>query len=262
LARRNSSPDPTIAIAFFGPGDSAPSNTEKLLDDFLNTFPPETDFQFYLPDKILRAQKGLKGVAAWLEDQFGEEAYGTVPKADLVKSLTGDDGFVIYLPADELDSTDEPIIVEAQEESVPVKRLDEGLDTYILAEPEKPADEPAGKKRGRSRGTSRSVADEAPDEAQATAEVNVAAQAALRTLVVPSDTAVLDSLYSYIASRLAADGIVSLPKPTIYPAWCDDDGNYRPRVGRGRGRKGEKPVDLTLAEVEEIPGLLAEFDAE
>jgi len=41
----------------------------------------------------------------------------------------------------------------------------------------------------------------------------------------------------------------------------DDDGNYRPRLGKGRGKKGEKTADLSEEDMLSIDGLSELFDA-
>jgi len=107
-------------VAFAGSGDSSPENTAKLLADRL----PEELAVVYVPDRILRAQKGLKNVVTWLEKEYGEEGsgYETAPKTDLVNRLLDaaekhSDPILVFLPGDPLDAADEKLILAAQEEA-------------------------------------------------------------------------------------------------------------------------------------------------
>lgn len=260
--------DKKLAVAFAGPGDSSDANTSKLLNDAL----PEELENIYLPDRIVRAQKGLKSVVRWLEEEIGPEGkgYTTISKSAMVQNLVKDavdtevDTWLIYLPPDgDLTSEDEELITEALENGVVVKNLSEGLDDILLEEPEPVAEEHTPRTRGKSRGTARSVPEDDPelalgkdqDEAEATEEV-----ARAITIGDPSPLyTAMTTLYEAFRDQLVREGYVTAPKPEIYPAWCDEDGNYRPRAGRGRGRKGEKMVDLTIEEVRKIEGLEEAF---
>lgn len=253
----------TMVVAFAGGGDSSPENTAKLLDSEL----PQELENVYVPDRIVRAQKGLKNVVSWLEQEIGDEGTGYLakPRKELLALLSHSDAdqkWLVYLPPEELTQDDEEFIQEAIDLDITVKNLTEGMDDLILtektppAEPEEPADEVGQRRRGKSRGTSRSAASEEDNEAQGTTETEVKAQ---YTPASHTDE-LLDGLYAYFTGRLIADGYLAAPKPVVFPCWCDEDGAYRPRLSRGRGRKGEKPVDLSAADVAAIDGLMEQFE--
>jgi hypothetical protein len=261
-------------IAFAGNGDSSEANTRKLLDDL-----PEELADIYVPERILRAQKGLKNVVSWLDEEVGIEGYKSVPRSEIIDRLSeakGAEPILIFLPADPLDETDEKMILAAYDEGITVKNLAEGMDDLILDEPrdepepppEEPAEEPEPRRRGKSRGSARSVQEE-PDEAQAevaTEAASPAYDADRRHETARENLGTMgDVVYDLIVARLVSEGYVRKPrpgKPKLYPCWVDPDGNYRPRLGKGRGRKGEVTADLSEEDMMSIEGLAEDFIAQ
>jgi hypothetical protein len=255
-SRKKAEPEGMQSVAFAGGGDSSEANTKKLLDPW---FDDDVE-NIFLPDRIVRGQNGLKNVVDWVENTFGGdgEGYITAPKKELVNRLitdqeAGHNPVLIFLPKDELDSVEEGLLTAAQEAGIRILDLTEGLDEIVVKDPEPEPDEKPARGRGKSRGTSRSAAAEEPDEAQVEAETSAPATGA--ALIGVSLV-----LYEAIRDQLVADGYLKAAKPRIFAAWCNEDGDYRPVVGKGRGRKGESRVELGEEEVRKIDGLWEQFE--
>lgn len=260
--------DKPWSVAFAGSGDTSEDNVKELLDDWL----PQSLDHVTVPDRIGRRERGLKNVKAWLDGEIGESEISDAEVGQLCKVLDehregGCEVYLVYIPAAEWDedAIESKLVLACIENGIPVKDLTAGLDDFVP--PEKPKEEAAPRRRGRAR---RAAADDAPEDAQETAES--AASDDTPAVLGPVDAAVgltdgtvtvnlsprtiqaLLALVGALSEDIKTSVVAGLPdsaKPKVktYPFWVDDDGNYRPRKGRGRPRSGEQPADLTAEEV-------------
>jgi hypothetical protein len=155
--------DKPWSVAFVGAGESTEENVKHLLDDWMHgnrEYNPPV-----IPNKIPRAQTGLKRVWDWLDTEFGSENVDKLDATTIVTGLLGprDDGkaesFLVYIPAGE-DDPYLPYVKHALDEGIPVLDLTAGLYPFELAKTEPEADpdpEPEDEKPAprRRRGTPR-----------------------------------------------------------------------------------------------------------
>lgn len=255
------------AVAFVGTGETTQANVSALLADFLSE-----DFNYnppIFPEGIDASHVGLSRAYDWIFDEFGPDSIDRIGLSSIVAELQtqrkeGAKPFVIYVPGENDAHAD--VVEAARLADIPVLDLTAGLDDYAFPEPE-PVEDEAPKPR-RTRGVPRtpkldeevetkatesteediaeSMADPNPpwdDDAQPVVPDGV--QVTLSQATVDLLLATFSSLAQDVATALA-------PKPKVqtYPYWVNEDGIYRPRVGRGRPRKGETAVDLTAEDIE------------
>jgi hypothetical protein len=265
--------DKPWSVAFAGTGETSEDNVKALLNDWL----PEKLEHITVPERIGRSSKGLKRTREWLAEEVGEKHLSEAPVDGLVDVLLEHraeraDVYLVYVPAEEWDEgSDEAKLVRACIlADIPVKDLTAGLDDF--EPPEQEAEKPAETPAARRRGTPRSSAPEDGGEAAATAEEAVeAAKETVRNalhgigidppaapgVTVTLSQATIDALlaaFAALAGDVKAAVQAELPgaKPKTYPFWVNDDGEYRPRVGRGRPKSGEQKADLTVADIDKL----------
>lgn len=268
--------DQPWSVAFAGSGDTSEENVKALLDDWL---PPELQ-HLTVPNRIGRSQKGLKNVKAWLDAEVGEDALSTAPAEELADVLLGhrEEGsevYLVFVPGEwDEESAEAKLVRKCIAEQIPVKDLAEGLDDFVPPEPVAPEGEnkPAPRRRGKPRDEQPELpvdgqdtlkvwtADPADEKAVRDAVQGVTAAPADGGVTVNLSAATIQALLA-LAGALAADIKASVveglpasarPKVTTYPFWVDGDANYRPRKGRGRPKRDEQSVDLTLEEVQQL----------
>lgn len=158
-----------LTVAFAGSADANPELVAQELDNFLPQDPDEIEV-ILLPEKILRNQKGLKNVKAWLDEQQIEYRQDAINVDDLAEDT--ENTVLILLWSDDVDQSAYDATFElgtaASAAGIPVKDLAGGMDDLnfedpaedepdpVEDEPAKPApDEPERPARGRKgRGTS------------------------------------------------------------------------------------------------------------
>ena len=125
-----------LTVAFAGSADVEPELVAQELDNFL----PQDDAEIakiLLPEKILRRDKGLKNVKAWLDEQNIE--YEQV--ADLVTALAGGTAtaVLVLLWSDDVDQSAYDAAFElgtaASAAGIPVKDLAGGMDDLNFEDP-------------------------------------------------------------------------------------------------------------------------------
>src|ERR1017187_8050110 len=123
-------------VAFDGPGEISEENAAALLDKEL----PQDIEAIYLPERISRKQRGLRVVASWLLEVFGESG---VQKTDnILDALSKGDTPVLVWLRGETDSEDDiAVLTAALNEGVHVLDLSQGLDD-IDFDPEDVSDQP------------------------------------------------------------------------------------------------------------------------
>lgn len=276
--------DKPWSVAFAGTGDTSEANVAALLDDWL----PEKLEHLTVPSKIGRAHKGLKNVQKWLVSEVGEDVIETGEiedrgdehaMASILKGHNdhGADAYLVFIPAEEWeeDSPEARLVRACIAEQIPVKDLSAGLDDFVPPDPEtgpEPAEEQEKPKR--TRGKPRNTAPAAPAEPDRSNEPvsetltrlgitkpQEPAQShdtgGVTVNLSPATIQALLALAGALAQDIKASVVDGLPdsvkpKVKLYPFWMDEDGNYRSRSVRGRGKNGETKVDLTAAEVKEL----------
>ena len=123
-------------VAFDGPGEISEENAAALLDKEL----PQDIEAIYLPERISRKQRGLRVVASWLLEVFGESG---VQKTDnILDALSKGDTPVLVWLRGETDSEDDiAVLTAALNEGVHVLDASQGLDD-IDFDPEDVSDQP------------------------------------------------------------------------------------------------------------------------
>lgn len=277
--------DKLRTVAFVGAGDATAENIAHLLDDWFTgeCAPP------IVPAGISRKHKGLNLTADWLNSEFKPQNVDIVEQTKIITALCEGrdagtaDAYLVYIPAEE-DDPYEPFVKHALDEGIPVLDLTQGLYPYALPAPEpEPEPEPEVKpRRGRPRAAAAqeekpSKMDELNFQRQAEAKPGLDFTRLADTIAkekeieasmadptppwsppkasVELSQSTIDLCLQALAALAGdiASSVKDAPKPPkTQPYWVDEDGNYRPREGKGRGRKGETAVDLTPGEIDEL----------
>jgi hypothetical protein len=140
-------------IAFDGPGDITEENAAALLDKEL----PNDIEAIYIPSRISRKQHGLRIVADWLTEVFGESG---VQKTDnALDVLSKAETPVLVWLRGETDSEEDLVeLTDALQDGVHVLDLSQGMDDINFdpqdaKEPEEPVAEPEQPAPARTRAT-------------------------------------------------------------------------------------------------------------
>lgn len=125
-------------VAFAGDADIDERNLAALLDDWL---PTDAGITAIMPEKIGRSQKGLKKVAAWLEEQNIIPEYTDIGTALDQRPGPYTQAYLVLLWGEDGDDKARELFEQAHEAKIPVKDLTGALDALVY-EDEKAAAEP------------------------------------------------------------------------------------------------------------------------
>lgn len=129
-----------LTTAYAGHADITSENAGAILNQFLPEDPPAGEGLglVFIPERVVRAQKGLKTTIAWLETELGGPE-STIPVPDLIASMLarkeaeGDD-LELYLLYDPDNEDDVALVTSAFQAGIPVRDLAGAGDFLVFEE--------------------------------------------------------------------------------------------------------------------------------